>query len=69
MNLCSTTVYGQCPFCGGSLVVGHVCPVNKSCSTCKWYKKQLCMFNPIVVEKKPDDMCSHWTARMMNEAI
>jgi hypothetical protein len=43
--------------------------MDKSCRSCHNYKKSYCKLNPIDVKKDPNDICSHWTPRMVNENI
>lgn len=43
--------------------------MSKKCGTCHWFKNSLCNFNPRTEAKAPDDFCSNWTPKMLNEAM
>jgi len=40
---------------------------KKYCKTCKWYVGLYCKLEPKSRYKTPEDFCSHWTPKLLNE--
>jgi hypothetical protein len=48
--------------------------MEQLCKTCKWLRTTcgcngLCEVNPQAVYKSPDDRCSLWEAKILNEVL
>jgi len=42
---------------------------EKICNNCNWFKDCLCHKEPRAETKSPDDFCSYWTPKMLNEIL
>lgn len=42
--------------------------MERICKNCRWYDRGgMCCLDPKKVAKMPDDFCSHWTVKQLNE--
>jgi len=39
------------------------------CKNCNWFKNGRCHKNPKIEGKSPDDFCSYWEPKVLNEKL